>query len=95
MRGRNRHMRREPRQERSRATVEAILEAAVRVLVREGYEGATTSRIAEVSGYGVGSLYDYFPNKEALLALAERHLDEAREKATAALRGLQPVSSVW
>ena len=52
----------------------AILEATVRVLVREGYEGATTSRIAEVSGYGVGSLYDYFPNKEALVAaLIEHH----------------------
>ena len=68
--------RREPRQERSRATVETILEATVRVLVREGYEGATTSRIAEVSGYGVGSLYDYFPNKEALVAaLIERHAE--------------------
>lgn len=56
--------------------MEAILEAAVRVLVREGYEGATTSRIAEVSGYGVGSLYDYFPNKEALVAaLIERHAE--------------------
>lgn len=68
--------RREPRQERSRATVEAILGAAVRVLVREGYEAATTGRIAEVSGYGVGSLYDYFPNKEALVAaLIERHAE--------------------
>ena len=54
--------------------MEAILEATVRVLVSEGYEGATTGRIAEVSGYGVGSLYDYFPNKEALVAaLIERH----------------------
>lgn len=54
--------------------MEAILEATVRVLVREGYEGATTSRIAEVSGYGVGSLYDYVPNKEALVAaLIDRH----------------------
>lgn len=68
--------RKEPKQERSKATVGAILEATVRVLVREGYEGTTTGRIAEVSGYGVGSLYDYFPNKEALVAaLIERHAE--------------------
>ena len=66
-----------PKQERSRATVEAILEATARVLVRRGYEGATTLRIAEESGYGVGSLYDYFPNKESLVAaLIERHAEE-------------------
>ena len=65
-----------PRQERSRATVEALLGATARVLVREGYEGATTVRIAEVAGYGVGSLYDYFPNKEAMVAaLIERHAE--------------------
>ena len=69
-----------PKQERSRATVEAILEATARVLVRHGYEGATTIRIAEESGYGVGSLYDYFPNKEALVAaLVERHAEEMLE----------------
>lgn len=66
-----------PKQERSRATVEAILEATARVLAREGYERATTIRIAEVAGYGVGSLYDYFPNKKALVAaLIERHAEE-------------------
>ena len=65
-----------PRQERSKATVEALIEATARVLVREGYEGATTIRIAEVAGYGVGSLYDYFPNKEALVtALIDRHAE--------------------
>jgi len=66
-----------PKQERSKATVETILEATARVLAREGYERATTNRIAEVSGYGVGSLYDYFPNKESLVAaLIERHAEE-------------------
>ena len=66
-----------PRQERSRSTVEALLEATARVLIREGYEGATTIRIAGESGYGVGSLYDYFPNKDALVAaLIERHAEE-------------------
>lgn len=69
--------RKEPKQERSRATVEALLEATARALVRQGYEGTTTVRIAEESGYGVGSLYDYFPNKEALVAaLIERHANE-------------------
>ena len=69
--------RKEPKQERSRATVEALLEATARVLVREGYERTTTIRVAEVAGYGVGSLYDYFPNKGALVAaLIERHAEE-------------------
>ena len=79
--------RKSPKQERSKATVEAILGATARVLVREGYEGATTSRIAEVSGYGVGSLYDYFPNKESLVvALIERHAEEMVEVAEATFR---------
>lgn len=72
--------RRAPKQERSRETVEAILEATARVLVRDGYEGATTNRIAETSGYGVGSLYDYFPNKESLVAaLMSRHAENMVE----------------
>jgi AcrR family transcriptional regulator len=57
-----------PRQQRSKATVEALLAATAQVLVREGYEHANTNRIAEVSGYGIGSLYEYFPNKESLVA---------------------------
>ncbi len=54
--------------------VEAILEAAARVLIRGGYEAATTNRIAEAAGISVGSLYQYFPGKEAIVtALADRH----------------------
>ena len=60
--------RKPPKQQRSRATVEAFLAATARVLVREGYEKASTNRVAEVSGYGIGSLYEYFPNKESLVA---------------------------
>ncbi len=61
-------------QERSRATVEALVEAAARVLVREGFERATTNRIAAETGVSIGSLYQYFPSKESLvLAVAERH----------------------
>lgn len=66
--------RKEPRQGRSHATVEAILEATARVLIREGYEAANTNRIAQEAGVSVGSLYQYFPGKEALVAaLIERH----------------------
>jgi AcrR family transcriptional regulator len=61
-------------QERSRATVEALLDATARILVREGYERASTNRIATVAGVSVGSLYQYFPNKESIVAaLIARH----------------------
>ncbi|MCA9633036.1 MAG: TetR/AcrR family transcriptional regulator [Myxococcales bacterium] len=67
--------RKRPKQARARATVDAILEAAARVLVEEGYEGANTNRVAEVAGVSIGSLYQYFPNKQALVsALVERHV---------------------
>lgn len=66
-----------PKQERSRETVEAILGATALVLEREGYDRATTRRISEVAGVSVGSLYQFFPNKESLVvALYERHLGD-------------------
>jgi AcrR family transcriptional regulator len=69
--------RKQPRQERSQATVEAILSATARVLVKEGFDRASTNRIAEQAGVSIGSLYQYFPSKEALVAaLMERHVDE-------------------
>jgi AcrR family transcriptional regulator len=55
-------------QERSRATVDALIEATARILVREGFDSASTNRIAEQAGVSVGSLYQYFPGKEALVA---------------------------
>ena len=65
--------RKAPTQRRSRATVDAILEAAARVFVEQGFAAGTTNRIAERAGVSVGSLYEYFPNKEAILvALVER-----------------------
>jgi len=61
-------------QERSRVTVDALLEATARILIREGFDKASTNRIAEVAGVSVGSLYQYFPSKEALVAaLIDRH----------------------
>jgi AcrR family transcriptional regulator len=66
--------RKKPRQERSRATVEVILEAAAHVLVSSGYEAATTKEIAERAGVSIGSLYQYFPSKEALVALLVERL---------------------
>lgn len=69
--------RKTPQQARSRHTVDAVLTAGAQVLVEHGYEKATTSRVAERAGVSIGSLYQYFPNKEALVAaLIERHADE-------------------
>jgi AcrR family transcriptional regulator len=64
-------------QARSRATVAALVEATARILVEEGFDKASTNRIAEVAGVSVGSLYQYFPGKEALVAaVAARHQQE-------------------
>jgi AcrR family transcriptional regulator len=69
-----------PKQDRSRVTVEAILEATTRILVEEGYDRANTNRIAERAGISIGSLYQYFPNKESLMtALMEQHSREMTE----------------
>lgn len=69
-----------PKQQRSKLTVAAILDGAVRVLDREGSEAATTSRIAEVAGVSVGTLYQYFANRDAILdALQDREFDRATE----------------
>ncbi len=69
--------RKEAAQERSRATVDALIDATARILVREGFDKASTNRIATVAGVSVGSLYQYFPSKEALVAaVIERHQRE-------------------
>jgi AcrR family transcriptional regulator len=71
-----RRFRKTPRQNRSRTTVEAILEAAARLLGEAGPGGATTQQIAHLAGVSIGSLYQYFPGKEALFgALIERAIE--------------------
>src|SRR4051812_9053171 len=65
--------RREPRQRRSADTVEVLLAATERVLAQHGYQGATTNRIATTAGVSIGTLYHFFPSKEALIeALVHR-----------------------
>jgi len=64
-------------QERSRVTVDALLEATARVLIKDGYDRASTNKIAAVAGVSIGSLYQYFPSKEALVAaVIDRHMQE-------------------
>src|SRR6056297_2279933 len=74
----NAEPRKRPRQERSRRLVAKVLDEATRLFSELGYHATTTNRVAEAAGVSVGSLYQYFPNKDALVvAVAERHLDEA------------------
>lgn len=65
--------RKAPVQRRSTQTVEAVLEAAAQILETQGFEGYTTNAVAERAGASIGSLYQYFPNRDALtVALIER-----------------------
>jgi AcrR family transcriptional regulator len=67
--------RKRAKQDRAKATVEAIMTAAAHILVRQGYNAASTNRIAEKAGVSIGSLYQYFPGKDAIVAaLLERHV---------------------
>ncbi|MGA7078571.1 MAG: TetR/AcrR family transcriptional regulator [Terriglobales bacterium] len=69
--------RRKPKQRRARQTVEAILDAVIRILKREGLGAITTNHIAEVAGVSIGSVYQYFPDKRAIfVALHRRHVEE-------------------
>lgn len=74
--------RKSPRQERAHATVDAILQATAYILTRRGYAGLTTNGIAEKAGVNIASVYQYFPNKEAIFAeLLRRHAETGRTKA--------------
>lgn len=81
-------VRKSPVQHRSRRTVDGILSATARILVEDGYSAITTNDVAAAAGVSIGSLYQYFPNKDALLrALVERHLEDVeRSLASQAAR---------
>lgn len=75
-----------PAQARSRATVDAIIQAATYILTKVGWEGLTTNAIAERAGVNIGSLYQFFPNKEAVIAeLQRRHAAATRTDLLKAL----------
>lgn len=86
--------RKRPRQRRSRELVDRILDAAARIFTEDGYRATTTNDVAAEAGVSIGSVYQYFPNKDALLVgLAERHLAEALPvlvEAGARLRAAPP-----
>ena len=82
--------RKRPRQQRSIATVGAIVEAAARVFSERGYAGGSTNRIAQTAGVSIGSLYEYFPNKDSILvAVAERHVGRMIEDVERLLQQAQ------
>lgn len=72
--------RKKPRQNRAQVTVDAILDATAHILVRDGYEGLSTNRVAERAGVSIGSLYQYFPGKESLIGeMLDRYSDEIHQ----------------
>lgn len=76
--------RKAPKQSRSKAVVEAIYEATIRILPRIGSQSITTKKIADLAGVSVGSLYQYFPNKESVLgSLMDLVLKSEMEKFNA------------
>lgn len=86
---RSTHDRRTPVRERSVATIDTILQAAGQVFARHGYEGGTTDRIADHAGVSLGTVNEHFADKDAILvALVERHLDDALRALTPLLTDL-------
>ena len=80
--------RKQPAQDRAKETVRVILEAAAQVFSEEGYS-ATTNRIAEKAGVSIGSLYQYFPNKDAILSsLLGMHVQEGYDLISKEISGL-------
>lgn len=76
-----------PSQSRSRSLVSALLEACIHILEEEGADALTVNRLAEVSGVAIGSIYQYFPNKEAVVGLAFNHI--IHEEVTVAVPALR------
>ncbi|MGL3821777.1 TetR/AcrR family transcriptional regulator [Sphingopyxis sp. R3-92] len=81
--------RKNPKQPRAVVTAEALMQATEQIIIREGFKNATTNRIAEVAGVSVGSLYQYFPNKQAIVkALIEQTVAKAAARIRENLRNL-------
>lgn len=86
-----------PRQARARATVDAVVEAAARILATQGHAALTVERLVTVSGVSVGSIYEYFPDKQTIVAEVVRRLlaeisSELAEGAAAAARSTPEVA---
>ncbi len=80
-------MRRDPHDPSAALLVKSVLDAAVQLLVAHGQQGLTTNRVAERAGVSIGSVYEYFPNKEAIIAvLSERYLADYVDVFTSVIR---------
>jgi AcrR family transcriptional regulator len=78
--------RKSPNQSRAKATVAAILDATAHILASDGFDAVNTNRVAEVAGVSIGSIYQYFPNKIALVgAVAVRHSEAMAAIVSAAV----------
>ena len=87
--GVHQELRKRPRQERARATFEAVLDAAAEAITEHGYAAMTTNAVARRAGVSIGSLYQYFPNKAAILVcLLERHIREMQPVIAEGLEAL-------
>ena len=90
--------RKHPKQKRSQATVDAILDATAHIFLKNGYERFNTNAVAEYAGVSIGSLYQYYPNKSALLlAVYERHrqiMTAKIEKLVKETASLEELSSI-
>lgn len=90
-------LRRSPQQRRSVATVRAIHEATIQVVLRHGPDRLTTVQVAKRAGVSVGTLYQYFPNKQALLlAVLEEHMEQAAKavETVCVSHRLEPLDSM-
>jgi AcrR family transcriptional regulator len=81
--------RKKPQQQRSRVTIDTIFEATIQVLLANGLDRITTIQIADKAGVSVGSIYQYFPNKNALLAaVVKRHVGNVTDTTIAACKSV-------
>jgi AcrR family transcriptional regulator len=86
---------RRPKQRRAQSTVAAILEGAARVLAERGWAGFNTNVVAERAGVSIGSLYEYFPNKQAIAdAIVAEHLVKGEALLSAAATNVSSKTSL-